>query len=232
MLRKCLPLIILLGASAVAQKTCLDVAEEPHHSLIFQNNAVRIFSLQLSRFESTAEHCHAHAYVSFSLTEGRTSTAVRGESPISREYYPGVASGPELSRATLPRTVKNEAATSYRAIEVESTREVAYQPPLPRAAYTSGDDFPADLGDVKPSWSVSFTRGAITATKYRVAAGDSIVLSEPDHLLISLSDLKLARADGSELELSNGEWRVLAGGAPIKLTNAGKQPAMLIAVEF
>jgi hypothetical protein len=56
-------LAIALTLSAYAQSSaCLDVADESHHQLLYSNQEVRVFLLELPRLASTEPHCHSHAY--------------------------------------------------------------------------------------------------------------------------------------------------------------------------
>jgi hypothetical protein len=53
-----------LTLSASAQSSsCLDVADEPHHQLLYSNQDVRVFLLELPRLASTEPHCHSHPYL-------------------------------------------------------------------------------------------------------------------------------------------------------------------------
>lgn len=53
----------LLVPAQAQTATWLDVADEPHHQLLFQNQDARVFLLELPRLASTQSHCHSHPYL-------------------------------------------------------------------------------------------------------------------------------------------------------------------------
>ncbi len=224
-----LPLFLLISlapAQTVSPEPCpsLDAADESHHSVIFRNSAVRIMEFDLGRISSTPPHCHQYSYLVVVTSESHTTDGAMGT-----DWYPGDARwiyGPASS------TVRNDQSTTYRAIEVETLRTQTYSWSR-RNQYT--DPFGADQGTVKPTWSVSFSRGGLAGTKAQLASGDSFDVSQPDHILIAITDLELeaAKPEGAEkLSLSRGDTRMFPGGSVSKLTNRGSDPAKFVIVEF
>jgi hypothetical protein len=55
-------------------------------------------------------------------------------------------------------------------------------------------------------------------------------------VLIAITDVKLQRSkeksDPDEIELGTQEARILPGGSPLKLSNAGSHSATFIVIEF
>ena len=230
--RACLrlfPLFLLLSlasAQTVSPDPCpsLDAADESHHTVIFRNNAVRILELQLPRISSTEPHCHQYSYLLVATTESHTT-----DGPVGTDWYPGDARfiyGPANS------LVRNDQSTTYRAIEVETLRTQTYSWSR-RNQYS--DPFGADLGTVKPTWSVSFSRGGLAGTRAQLASGDSLDVSQPDHILIAITALELEKTgpDGSQkVSLERGDTLMLPGGSASKLTNRGSDLAKFVIVEF
>jgi hypothetical protein len=214
---------LFLSATAGSQATCIDLAEESYHSLIFRNSSVRIFELQLPRLKSTAEHCHKNAVLTVVTTESRTTDGM-----VSDDWTPGAA---RFVFGPFSHTTRNEDMMLHREIVVETLRTVP-QTRFPQQIY--GDPFGLDQGDVKPTWNFSFTRAGLTGTRIQLAPGDSFDVSEPDHLLIATSDVEL-RKEGPNpetLSLSRGDTRILEGGSARKLTNAASEKAKFVLVEF
>jgi hypothetical protein len=210
--------------------TCLDLADEPHHQLLFQNQDARVFLLELPRLASTRSHCNSHPYLYIVAGQGRSSNTLEGQVAITRDW-----NGPEARFIYSPKqhVVRNESISPYRELIVETMHGLQYNS---LDGNYDGDLFPGDLGDAKPTWTVSFSRGALTASKTQLAPGAELSVSSPNHVLLALSDLELRRqlSDGSTktLELNAQEVNILPGGSDFKLTNTGQRPAKFILVEF
>jgi hypothetical protein len=232
------PLLIVAACLACAHAqtaTCLDVADEPHHQLLFQNQDARVFLLELPRLASTQSHCHSHPYVYIVAGPGRSSNTVEGHAAITRDWYGSEA---RFIYPPMQHEVRNESINPYRELIVETMHGAQYDS---LEGNYDGDLFPldpehADPGDFKPTWTVSFTRGALTASKTQLAPGAELSVSSPNHVLLALTDLELRKqgADGSDqaVQLSAQEVKILPGGSEFKLTNSGHQPAKFILVEF
>ena len=87
----------LTVAAHAETSSCLDLADEPHHQLLFSNQDVRVFLLELPRLASTEPHCHAHPYFYVIPGEGRSSTTPKA-TPLSvttgTAEKPGLCSAP------------------------------------------------------------------------------------------------------------------------------------------
>jgi hypothetical protein len=85
--------VLLLISAAIAApaqtSTCLDLADEPHHQLLFSNQDVRVVLLELPRLASTEPHCHAHPYFYVIPGEGRSSTTPEGHATFSHDWHGG-----------------------------------------------------------------------------------------------------------------------------------------------
>jgi len=179
-------LLTVAGLAAGQSSSCLDVVDETHHQLLFQNQDVRVFVLELPRLAATQSHCHSRPYLDIITTEGKSSNTVEGRAPITSDW-----NGPEAHFVYSPmqHVVRNESMTSYRELIVETMHQATYQPS--DGAYDT-DLFPSDLGTVKPSWTVSFSRAGLTASKSQLAAGAEIPLSSPAHVILALTDMELS----------------------------------------
>jgi hypothetical protein len=224
------PLLLLVSlapAQTVSPEPCpsLDAADEPHHSVIFRNSAVRLLELQLTRISSTTPHCHQYSCLMVATTESHTTDGAMGT-----DWYPGDARwiyGPSSSQ------VRNDGSMTYRAIEVETLRTQTYSWTR-RNQYA--DPFGADQGTVRPTWSQTFSRGGLAATRAQLASGDSLDVSAPDHILIAITDLEVEtlKPGGSaeKVSLSRGDTLMFSAGSVTKLTNRASDLAKFVIVEF
>jgi hypothetical protein len=209
---------------------CLDAADESHHELLYENEDARVLLLELPRIASTQPHCHAHPYLYIVTGESRSSTTPEGKATFSHDWRAGEA---RFIYSPVKQVIRNESMIPFREVIVETLHTVQYNPLDPS---NDRDLFPGDLGSAKPTWTVSFTRGDLTAFKTQLASGDDATFGSSNHVLIAITDVKLQRtkekAGPDEIELDAQEARILPGGSQLKLANAGPHSATFILIEF
>ena len=127
------------GVATAQSASCVDVADEPHHQLLFQNQDVRVLVLELPRLAATESHCHPRPYLDIIATESKSSNTLEGHAPVTRDW-----NGPEAHFVYSPmqHVVRNESMTTYRELIVETMHPANYQPF--DGAYDT-DLFPGDL---------------------------------------------------------------------------------------
>ena len=220
----------LLAVAAHAQSsTCLDLADESHHQLLFSNHDVRVFLLELPRLASTEPHCHSHSYFYVIPGEGRSSTTPEGHATFSHDWHGGET---RFVFSPVKHVVRNEAINAYREVIVESLHQVQYRP---LDGNYDTDELPGDPGSTKPTWTISAVRGNLAVSKTQLAPNADFTPQGAGQVLIALTDLQVKReregVPPQNIELSAQEVKVLSGDT-IKLTNTGSQPAKFITVEF
>jgi hypothetical protein len=217
-----------LTLAASAQTPCLDLADEPHHQLLYSNSEVRVFLLELPRLASTEPHCHNHPFFYVVPGEGRSSVTPDGQATWSSDWHGGET---RFLYAPVKHVTRNEGINPYREVVVESLRQVQYQP-LDR---DSSDLLAGELDSAKPTWTYSVVRGPLAASKTQLAPGADMAPSGAGQVLIALTDLDLKRErDGlpaQSISLQAQEVLVLTGGT-LRLLNAGAHSAKFITVEF
>lgn len=225
----CAPSVVALAATLSAFGSCLDAASEPHHRVVVENNVARILELSLPRLESTKPYCYARPFLRIFITDTRASTGNTGTGLSSHDWQSGAA---RFTYVPVERTVRNETNEVHREIIVELRRTIDY---LPRSSDSDTDGFSSDPGTTFPSWTVSFSRGGVTAQKTQLAPGQDKDVNSSEHLLIALDELDLSKKlDGnlSPIRLGKTDSTVLPGSVPFTLTNQSKTPTRFILVEF
>jgi hypothetical protein len=225
--------VLLLISAAVAAhaetSTGLDLADEPHHQLLFSNQDVRIFLLELPRLASTEPHCHAHPYFYVIPGDGRSSITPEGHATFSHDWHGGET---RFVFSPVKHVVRNESINPYREIIVESLHQVQYRP---LDGNYDTDELAGDLGATKPTWTISAVRGNLAVSKTQLALGADFTPQGASQVLIALTDLQFKREregmPAQNVALSAQEVKVLSGDT-IKLTNTGSHPAKFITVEF
>jgi len=218
---------VLGVSSALGQsQPCQDVADDPHYSVVFESNRVRILTLEVRRGETTKAVCNKAPFLSIVTSASKTVTTVIGQAGIRHEWIPGEG---RFSYKPTERAVRNDAAEAHRRVEIETFLPIPYDPV---ATNYDIDFFAGDLSSVKATASTSSSRGALTATRIQLAAGDQWALTGADHALIALSDLALKSDSGEELTLQQHDVQVLQGGKIKAITNSGRQPVRFVVVDF
>jgi hypothetical protein len=223
-------LLLAAGIAAAQSGTCLDVGDEPHHQLVFQNHDVRVLLLELPRLAATQSYCHSHPYVYIIAGSGTASNTVEGQGTMSHDWS---ASETRVVYSPMQHVVRNESMNPHRELVVEMLHNVTYNP---LSGNYDNDLFPSDLGGAKPTWTVSFSLGAMTASKNQLAPGAELSVTSGSHVLLAISDLELrkeTKGKSSEaLEMAAQEVNVLPSGSSFTLVNASPRSANFILLEF
>jgi hypothetical protein len=100
----------------------VDVAQEPCHHLVFENEFVRVFNVEIPPGETTLLHCHAHDYAAFVVGPAEIEDAPAGQAPRRR-----ILAGGELDRghAGLVHRVTNTGPAPFRNVVIERKRSSA-----------------------------------------------------------------------------------------------------------
>lgn len=214
--------ITMAAAMSSAQNIkCEDAANESHFSVVYENSGVRVLSVELGRIDTTKPFSYKRPHIIAVTTESRTTTTPVGSGGVTRDWSRGDV---QFSYETSCRTLRNELSTPHRQIIVESYRPMPYDQP------SSSNDLLYDLSAVKPTTATTMSRGALSATRFQIAPGDSVELIGGDQLVIALTDLDL-EADGNAVRMASQEIKVLDSKAS-HLKNQADKPARLIVVSF
>jgi hypothetical protein len=178
----CMLLLTATGVATAQSGSCLDVGDEPHHKLVFQNADARVYLLELPRLASTISHCHSHPYVYIVAGSGTTSNTVEGRGTMSHDWS---TSETRVVYTPMQHVIRNESLNTHRELVIELLHNVSYDP---LSGSYENDLFPSDLGSARPTWTVSFSLGAMTASKNQLAPGRN---SPSPMLLVCYSPLAI-----------------------------------------
>ena len=206
--------------------TAVEIADEPHHTLILKNQAVRVFRLSLQPKEVTLPHRHDAFYAFVSLRPVTISNEVRGRQPVRTELKAGELHTSKGGFTIAERNVSSEAA---QVLVIESLKR------------DDGKSFSTPMGGFRlhdAAVGGLFESSVLRAYIMTIAVGGRVEKHREDYgrLLIALSDLTLREeGDGqpvSEMEIRSGEVRWVEPGAPHSTTNVGTSPADFLTLEF
>lgn len=80
-------LFALIASAQQPAEVCVD--KEPHHHLVFENEYVRVFKVELASHESTLVHRHTRDYVVVTIGDAEVTNAVVGKEPKRWSFADG-----------------------------------------------------------------------------------------------------------------------------------------------
>lgn len=223
---KCLQICcFFVFSSTLSVAACPQMDSDSHFRKIYENDTVRVFSLELGRLESTTSHCHQHPFFYVVTSDSQTTDTEQGHAGLSHDWYPGAArfvSGPKQ------HTIRNDSATVHRQVILEILTKVEYNPLVQN--YDT-DDFANDLGSAKPTWTISVEHGPMSAVKARLAPGERLDVNGRTRLLIALTDVDF-QCMSKDLRLAKQDVHMLSPDSDFTVTNTGRFPAEFITIAF
>jgi hypothetical protein len=219
--------LLLCATSARPQTdetTPLSIEKEPHHSVTFENDRVRVFHLQLQPNEATKTHRHPSFYAYFSLRPAAISNEVPGHAPVITQLEQGELRTSKGGFNVAERNKSNELADVFVVQPVKSAGD-GFASPLAIRVHHAG------IGEL-------YTGPTMRAYSLAIASGGHLEerTEAYDSLVIALTDSNIR-----EIVPGNGsaDWNMKAGatrwiprGTTHSETNGGSTPAGLVVFEF
>jgi quercetin dioxygenase-like cupin family protein len=97
-------------------KHVVEIEQEPRHHLVFANEFVRGFAVEIAPHERSLCHHHPHDYLLYVARGAEIVSAARDEEPKRLSYSDGEC---ELLEAGLVHVVENLSGTPFRNVVVE-----------------------------------------------------------------------------------------------------------------
>jgi quercetin dioxygenase-like cupin family protein len=117
-MHRCISLV--LTALLLAAAAEVEITDEPHHHLIFSNDQVRIFNVEVPAGSQTQMHWHRHDYIYVTLGATALSNEVEGKPPVMgrlQDGETGFAPGP------FAHLVRISAGQPFHNITVELSQD-------------------------------------------------------------------------------------------------------------
>jgi len=219
--------VLVSGSLALAQEA-VDIAAEPHFQLLLQNDQVRVFALTLHPDESAFVHLQ-RSFMTVALQDGEIIIWDDGKSPIqhfqvhqgetSFRCWSSVCLTPQQLAQGLSGGFRNDRQKDYRSVTIEFLD--------PNIGWSMPEG-----GSLGPPGSM-FVGGAIVADVL-LQAGESFPAPqwEGAELVIPVTDVNLKGGERIRVHKSPGDVAWIPAAHTSNLTNAGRDPARFIVVEF
>lgn len=230
-LLRILPLLltaVFLGAQATSE---VEITNEPHHHLAFENEFVRVFKVEVAAHDATLMHRHRHDYLFVSVGAADVSNEVEDKSPARLNLQDGQTG---FLAANFAHIARNLAAAPFRNVTIE-----LLQDQKARTARPPKWDEERGLHILHGgTQEILFVKDGARVSEIELQPGGMIPSHhhKGPHLVVAVSDLDL-RSDiegrsPMPSQLKSGESKWVPGGYTHTLTNIGKQPAKFVTIEF
>lgn len=205
--------VLLLLGFAAAQKSTeaeVPVENEPHHHLVFENEYVRVFKVEVAPHEATLVHRHKRDYVVVTIGDAEVTNAVVGKEPKQWSFKDGDVTFLEASGAkSFAHKAVNEGDKNFENVTIELKR--SWNTGMRNCSEPLKCDRTIRVGDFEVGTSTSlFTNGFVSAYRYRAQPGATInsnfYSSKGNNfvLIIAITPMK-ANFGGIEEELKAGQ---------------------------
>jgi Cupin len=232
--RSLAPLLLTacLTAGAVPE---VEITAEPHHHLVFSNDQVRVFNVEIGAHAETLMHWHRHDYIYVQLGEAEVINAVKGKEPLTVKLHDGQTG---FLPASFAHIARNQSDAPFRNVTIELLQDEKLR--------QANLHWKEDRGlEILPGGTqeILFVKDGIRASDFELqphAAVPARSRSGP-LLLVALTNLELftnnlrTRTHQSRprsTHLKPGETAWLAAGFRQPIVNAGQGSAEFVVLEF
>ena len=218
---------LLVAGAQFGFARCPGMDSDSHFQKLDETSMVRVFTLQLERLESTAKHCHEHAFFYVVTSDSETNDTLEGHAGIGRKWRAGAA---RFVQNPETHIIRNETATVHREVIVEILNRLEYNPLNP------GYDTEDFSGDGSPqisstTWTVPVQHGPMGAVKAQIMPGNKLNFDASTKILIALTDGTL-QGLGKDFELSRQDVQLISSDSEFTLTNTGRFPIRFISIRY
>ena len=226
-------LALLIAAISLSAQTSneVEITNEGHHHLIFQNDQVRVFKVEVAPRQATLMHRHRHDYMFISLGPADVSNEVEDKAPVTLKLQDGQTG---FLAGNFAHVARNLAPTPFRNVTIELMQdEKSRTAPPPKWDEERG--LQILHGGTQ---EILFLKDGARVSEIELQPGGVIPshAHKGPHLVVAITDLDLrSNIEGrgpTPSQLKSGEVKWVPGGYTHTLTNISKQPAKFVTVEF
>jgi quercetin dioxygenase-like cupin family protein len=227
-------LSVLLPAQSAPE---VEITAEPHHHLVFTNDQVRVFSVEVPPHSDTLLHRHRHDYIYVTLGDSEVVNAVQGKDPVTVKLQDGQTGFLSGGYAHIARNLSTQPFCNV-TVEILQDEKLRHSPAHWDPAHPD-EDRGLDVleGGTK---EILFVKDGVRVSEFELQPGGMVPMHHHTgpYLLVAVTDLDLREThlndvhppDLGHLKAGQVDW--LPGGYSSSQTNIGKNPAKFITLEF
>lgn len=218
-----------MAAGQAAAPPIIEITAEPNHHLLFENQYVRVFRIDLAPHAAMLLHHHRHDYIFAVLGPSSIENDIVGQAPFLRKFQEGetvFVPGP------FAHTAKNLSDKPFQVIAVEIMK-------TDQAQLTHKWDEDRGLHILNGgTQDILFVKDGVRASDVQLNPGGLVPKHHHDgpHVVIAITDLNLrSDIEGKgpiSVQLKAGDAAWAKGDVTHTVTNVGSQNARLITLEF
>lgn len=225
--RLLIPFVLFPAMLAAEPPSAVEIASEPHHHLVLQNQYVRVFKVEVPPRQSTMMHWHGHDYAYVTIGDAEFSNELMGKQPVTVKLQNGET---RFSPGNFAHVARDLASTPFRNVTIELLRDQKAR--QPSAKWDEQRGLQVLEGGTA---DILFVKDGVRVTDFQLQPGATVPknrLSTP-YLLVAVTDIELRAPHKATLaDLKSGDIKWFAAGLKTGLANAAKQPARFITLEF
>jgi quercetin dioxygenase-like cupin family protein len=226
--------IPVLSRPLLAQSGEVEITSEPHHHLVFENELIRVFRVEVPAGETTLMHRHNHDYVYVTLGASDLENRIQGKPAARIQLQDGET---RFTAGNFAHAVRDLASTPFRNITVELLQDAKTRDaPSPWDTAKNEDRSLQVLAG--GTQQILFVKDAVRVAETELEPGGMIPRHHHNgpHLVVAVTDLHLrSQVEGKDpvtLNANVGDSKWIDGGFTHTLTNVGQQPAKFVTIEF
>jgi quercetin dioxygenase-like cupin family protein len=224
-------ILLLLAAALVFAQTGheVEIIAEPHHHLVFANDQVRVFSVDVAPHADTLPHRHRHDYIYVMFGASQIVNAVEGIDPVSLKLQDAQVG---FTPGNFAHVVRN-GDQPFRNLTIELLQDDKLRQSTSKWDEERGLDI-LNGGTKEILW----VKDGIRASEIELQPGGVIPQHHHagPHLTVALTDCELHSdvvGKGASIEtFKANEARWIPGGFTHTITNTGHNVAKLVTLEF
>jgi quercetin dioxygenase-like cupin family protein len=222
----------LLTAQAAAPE--VEITNEPHHHLTFENKSVRVFNVEVPPHADTLMHWHRHDYIYVTLGDSEIVNAVKDKPPVTVKLKDGET---RFSPATFAHIARNLADHPFRNVTIEILEDESLRNSTQKWDPAKNEDRALEIlqGGTQ---QILFVKDGIRVSEFELQPGATVPKHHHTgpHLAVAITDLD-ARSDvegqpPTPVHLKSGESKWLPGNYSHTITNTSPNPTKFVTLEF
>ena len=211
----------------------VEIPAEPHHHLVFKNEELRVFGVEVPPHGETQMHLHHHDYIYVTLGASEVVNAVKGKDPIRLQLQDGET---RFTPGNFAHVARNVSDKPFRNVTIEILQDEKRR----QAASTWDEDRGLQILEGGTE-EVLFVKDGIRVSEVELQHEGILPLTDGPLLVVALTD-KVRMMQGrpqphhtmsfaAMVKLDTGGVQWLAPGHQKDLWCAGA-PAKFILLEF
>jgi hypothetical protein len=207
----------------------LPIAREPHHHLVFQNEYVKVYEVEVGPHSATLEHQHGYDNLFVAFGEAHLANRVTGR----QETHVDLADlAVNFSRAPYSHVIRNEAGRPFRNITIELLRPQGdlekYDPSLDAALAA----IPERGRSVRQATVLETQEMRLRAVSVSAGSSWSVPHDGREHLLVRLDKIHNAGTREANSAFPAGMVVWISAGHDWNIYRAGRQDMKIMVLDF